>query len=193
MCRGTATEPPDALRVPLDERDVQVSTSLRRLDTCVSSVCAQERLRAAAKNPHGRVLVGRDGSPAQRRAGPGGFPPSPDLYVYVSPTGRDAGSGTAAHPFKTLDHARDYVRDVKEKAKGDIHVRLMSGTYQLSRTFALTSRDSGRDGHRIVYEAAPGAHPVISGGKQITGWTPADSAGRSTRPRSAPSTPVSSM
>ncbi|UXX92253.1 hypothetical protein N7U49_07585 [Streptomyces sp. AD2-2] len=104
--------------------------------------------------------------------------PSPDLYVYVSPTGRDAGSGTAAHPFKTLDHARDYVRDVKEKAKGDIHVRLMSGTYQLSRTFALTSRDSGRDGHRIVYEAAPGAHPVISGGKQITGWTPADSAGK---------------
>lgn len=105
-------------------------------------------------------------------------PPSPDLNVYVSPTGRDTGSGTAAHPFKTLDHARDYVRDVKQKAKGDIHVRLMSGTYQLSRTFALTSRDSGRDGHRIVYEAAPGAHPVISGGKQVTGWTPADPAGK---------------
>lgn len=105
-------------------------------------------------------------------------PRSPDLDVYVSPTGRDVGSGTAAHPFKTLDHARDYVRDVKQKAKGDIHVRLMSGTYQLSRTFALTARDSGRDGHRIFYEAAPGAHPVISGGKQVTGWTPADSAGK---------------
>lgn len=104
--------------------------------------------------------------------------PSPDLDVYVSPTGRDSGSGTAAHPFKTLDHARDHVRDVKQKAKGDIHVRLMSGTYQLSRTFALTSRDSGRDGHRIVYEAAPGAHPVISGGRQVTGWTPADSSGK---------------
>ena len=76
-------------------------------------------------------------------------PPPPDLNVYVSPTGRDVGSGTAAHPFKSLDHARDYVRDVKQKAKGDIHVRLMSGTYQLSRTFALTAQDSGPDGHRI--------------------------------------------
>ena len=35
-------------------------------------------------------------------------PPSPDLYVHVSPSGRDVGSGTAAHPFRTLDHARDY-------------------------------------------------------------------------------------
>ncbi|MFE5083155.1 discoidin domain-containing protein [Streptomyces mirabilis] len=105
-------------------------------------------------------------------------PPPPDLNVYVSPTGRDVGSGSAAHPFRTLDHARDYVRDVKQKAKGDIHVRLMSGTYQLSRTFALTARDSGRDGHEIVYEAAPGAQPVISGGERITGWVPADGAGR---------------
>ena len=67
-----------------------------------------------------------------------------DLDVYVSPTGRDAGSGTAAHPFKTLEHARDYVRDVKKKVHGDVHVRLMSGTYQLSRTFALTAQDSGQ-------------------------------------------------
>lgn len=163
--------------VPVDDRDSQASTSLRRLDTCVSSVCAQGRLRAAAKKFHGRLLRGRGGSPAERRAAQAA-PPPPDLNVYVSPTGRDAGSGSAAHPFKTLDHARDYVRDVKQKAKGDIHVRLMSGTYRLSRTFALTARDSGRDGHRIVYEAAPGAHPVISGGERITGWVPADGAGR---------------
>lgn len=69
------------------------------------------------------------------------------------------GSGSAAHPFKTLDHARDYVREVKQKAKGDIHVRLLSGTYQLSRTFALTARDSGTNGHRIFYEAAPARTP----------------------------------
>ncbi|MFJ9212189.1 discoidin domain-containing protein [Streptomyces sp. NPDC102264] len=98
------------------------------------------------------------------------------LDVYVSPTGRDAGSGTVAHPFKTLEHARDYVREAKKKVRGDVHVRLMAGTHQLSRTFSLTARDSGSDGQRVVYEAAPGAHPVISGGKRITGWTPADPA-----------------
>lgn len=100
------------------------------------------------------------------------------LNVYVSPTGRNSGSGTSAHPFKTLEYARDYVREAKKKVSGDVHVLLKSGTYQLSRTFSLTAQDSGKDGSRIIYEAAPGANPVISGGKQITGWTPADSTGK---------------
>ncbi|MEV6174697.1 discoidin domain-containing protein [Streptomyces sp. NPDC051954] len=100
------------------------------------------------------------------------------LNVYVSPTGKNAGSGTAAHPFKTLEYARDYVREAKKKVGGDVHVLLKSGTYQLSRTFSLTAQDSGKDGSRIIYEAAPGAKPMISGGKQITGWTPADSTGK---------------
>ncbi|MFF2433341.1 discoidin domain-containing protein [Streptomyces sp. NPDC058107] len=104
--------------------------------------------------------------------------PASGLDVYVSPTGRDAGSGTARHPFKTLEHARDYVRDVKGKVHGDVRVRLMSGTYQLSHTFALTAQDSRSNGHRVIYEAAPGAQPVISGGKRVTGWTPADSTGK---------------
>ncbi|MEU3188230.1 discoidin domain-containing protein [Streptomyces sp. NPDC006923] len=103
---------------------------------------------------------------------------APGLDVYVSPSGRDSGSGTAARPFKTLEHARDYVREAGKRVRGDVRVRLMSGTYQLSRTFSLTAQDSGRDGHQVVYEAAPGAHPVISGGRQITGWTPADASGR---------------
>ncbi|MFJ6729205.1 discoidin domain-containing protein [Streptomyces sp. NPDC091281] len=96
------------------------------------------------------------------------------LDVYVSPTGKDSGRGTAAHPFRTLEHARDYVRGAKDKVRGDTRVRLLSGTYRLSRTFALTARDSGRAGQRISYEAAPGAHPVLSGGRQVTGWTAAD-------------------
>ncbi|MGW3415285.1 discoidin domain-containing protein [Streptomyces sp. NPDC000888] len=100
------------------------------------------------------------------------------LNVYVSPTGRNSGSGTSAHPFKTLEYARDYVREAKKKVSGDVHVLLKSGTYQLSRTFSLTAQDSGKDGSRIIYEAAPGANPVISGGKQISGWTPADATGK---------------
>ncbi|SCF61496.1 Right handed beta helix region [Streptomyces sp. MnatMP-M17] len=105
-------------------------------------------------------------------------PRASGLDVYVSPSGRDSGSGTAAHPFKTLEHARDYVREAKKRVRGDVHVRLMSGTYQIGRTFSLSAQDSGKDGQRIVYEAAPGAQPVISGGKRITGWTPADASGK---------------
>ncbi|MFE4545847.1 discoidin domain-containing protein [Streptomyces sp. NPDC056785] len=110
--------------------------------------------------------------PAQAAASAAG------LTVYVSPGGQDTGRGTASHPFMTLEHARDYVRDAKSRAGGDIHVRLLTGTYRLSRTFTLTAQDSGRNGQKIVYEAAPGARPVISGGRQVTGWTKADADGK---------------
>ncbi|MGW1216687.1 hypothetical protein ACWD5F_44345, partial [Streptomyces sp. NPDC002499] len=50
-------------------------------------------------------------APAQAAARPSG------LTVYVSPTGKDTGKGTADHPFKTLEHARDYVRDAKSKVR----------------------------------------------------------------------------
>ncbi|CAM5640555.1 hypothetical protein [Streptomyces canarius] len=43
-----------------------------------------------------------------------------------------------------------------------------------SPTPSPTPRDSGTNGHRVVDEAAPGAHPVISGGSQVTGWAPVD-------------------
>jgi chitodextrinase len=101
----------------------------------------------------------------------------PVLNVYVSPTqGYDTGAGTASHPFKTLEEARDYVRTINRDMQRDIHVELQNGTYTLTDTFKLTSADSGTNGHRIVYEAAPGAHPVFSGGTSVTGWTLADPA-----------------
>ncbi|WP_341830043.1 discoidin domain-containing protein [Streptomyces liangshanensis] len=99
------------------------------------------------------------------------------LKIYVSPNkGRDAGSGTASHPYKTLTHARDQVRELNDRMKRDIDVVLLDGTYQLTDTFTLTSADSGTNGHTITYEAAPGAHPVFSGGTSVTGWTVADAA-----------------
>jgi chitodextrinase len=95
----------------------------------------------------------------------------PPLTVYVSPTGSDHGDGSPANPLRTLDEARDFVRLNNKNMQRDIHVDLLDGTYALTSTFQLTGADSGTNGHRIVYEAAPGAHPVISGGTQVTGWT----------------------
>ncbi|MFF4750385.1 discoidin domain-containing protein [Streptomyces sp. NPDC002514] len=101
----------------------------------------------------------------------------PPLKLYVSPDhGRDNGPGSAKQPFRTLEHARDHVRGINRDMHRDIHVELLSGTYRLTGTFTLTARDSGTNGHRIVYEAAPGARPVVSGGEQVTGWTPLDAS-----------------
>jgi hypothetical protein len=94
--------------------------------------------------------------------------------VYVSPAGRDSNPGTRSAPFKTLDRARDQVRTISRSARGDIDVVLADGTFQLASTFVLTSADSAAYGHRITYRAAPGAHPVISGGSPVTGWAVSD-------------------
>jgi hypothetical protein len=98
----------------------------------------------------------------------------PPLRIYVSPTAGPIGIGTLAHPLKTLEQARDAVRLVNLLAPRDIDVELLGGTYTLSSTLTLTSRDSGRNGHTVTWEAAPGAHPVVSGGKIVSGWTLAD-------------------
>src|SRR5438876_2366363 len=95
---------------------------------------------------------------------------------YVSPTGSDSNSGTSiSAPFATLDHARQVVETVNGNMTGDIVVYLLGGTYTLNSTIAFTSSDSGTNGHQVIYEAYPGQTPVLSGGRQITGWTLHDS------------------
>jgi hypothetical protein len=91
---------------------------------------------------------------------------------YISPTGSDSNSGTSiSSPFATIDRARRVVETVNRNMTGNIVVYLLGGTYALRSTIAFTSRDSGLNGHQILYEAYPGQKPVLSGGTQVKGWT----------------------
>lgn len=94
---------------------------------------------------------------------------------YVSPSGDDSNTGTAAFPFKTLTKARDAVRTEKAGGMtGDIIVELADGVYPLISSFSLTDLDSGQnDNARVIYQAETGATPIISGGELVTGWVPA--------------------
>ncbi|WP_433173324.1 fibronectin type III domain-containing protein [Actinoallomurus sp. CA-150999] len=88
--------------------------------------------------------------------------------VYVSPAGSDHAPGTAVRPVRTLEHARDLVRS--RHLAGDLTVHVASGVQRLYRPLELDARDSGRDGHRIIWQGSPGT--VISGGRRVTGWRP---------------------
>jgi hypothetical protein len=95
--------------------------------------------------------------------------------LYVSPTGSDSNSGTSADsPLKTLERAKDVVRGIDQSTSGEIRVNLAGGVYRLSAPLSLTAQDSGTNGHQVVWAAAPGARPVISGGVKVTGWTRTD-------------------
>ena len=97
--------------------------------------------------------------------------------LHVSPSGSDKNPGTMAEPFKTIQRARDEVRKVNKKMTGNVEVILHDGTYKLSETVVFDHRDGGTGGHNVVYKAAAGATPVLSGGRVITGWK-ADAKGR---------------
>ncbi len=96
---------------------------------------------------------------------------------HVSPFGSDKNPGTEPEPFQTIQRARDEVRKVNQRMTGDIEVILHDGTYQLGETLCFDYRDGGTGGHNVVYKAAEGAAPVVSGGRAITGWK-ADTDGR---------------
>ena len=112
--------------------------------------------------------------------------------LYVSPNGSDKWSGKLAAPSKTrtdgplatLEGARDAIRRMKAEQGGlkrSVSVYLRKGTYYLARPFELTFEDAGTRQCPITYEAyrTPKGveRVVISGGKPITGFAPAEVSG----------------
>lgn len=91
---------------------------------------------------------------------------------YVDPVnGKDTNDGASTgSAFLTIKKAQDAVRLLASNMTGDIIVYLMDGTYSLDETLVFNSQDSGTNGYYITYKAYAGAKPVISGGKEITGW-----------------------
>jgi hypothetical protein len=97
---------------------------------------------------------------------------------YVSPTGSDAAQGNVDHPFRTLQRARDAVREAGRWAREtdgtlrrDLIVEIAGGTYELGEPLTFDARDSGSEQHPVVWKAASSDPVVVSGGKRITGWT----------------------
>jgi hypothetical protein len=95
--------------------------------------------------------------------------------LWVSPAGDDSSPGTEEQPLRTIERARDVVRTLNGNMSDDITV-FVSGTYRLAQPLVFGPQDSGTNGFSVVYTAAPGEHPVLSGGLAVTGWTLADSA-----------------
>jgi parallel beta-helix repeat protein len=70
-------------------------------------------------------------------------------------------------PIKNLLEARDAARLQRNSGKkGPIVITVRGGTYYLAETLVLGPEDSD-----TIWEAPHGEHPVISGGRVISGWT----------------------
>lgn len=98
-----------------------------------------------------------------------------ELVVHVAPTGDDAADGSQTKPVGSLIGARDAVRRVR--AGGDtrpVRVVVADGNYRFAEPLVLLPGDGGTPDAPVCYEAAPGARPVFSGGRVITGFQPAE-------------------
>lgn len=90
---------------------------------------------------------------------------------FVSPDGDDDANGRSArHPLRTLEGARDAIRELKAHRglpRRGVVVYLREGTYPRSEAFLLDEQDSGAAGAPITYRSYPGERAVLSGGTEL--------------------------
>lgn len=109
--------------------------------------------------------------------------PGHAVTLHVAPDGSDAWSGQLERPneggtdgpLASLRGARDAVRALRQgKEAGPVTVRFADGVYTMAEAVVFAPEDSGSAEGPVVYEAAPGADPVLSGGVRITGFSERD-------------------
>ena len=90
--------------------------------------------------------------------------------LHVSSTGDDSNPGTPEKPLATMERARDVIRLLNQTMVGDIQVVLHSGVYPITQPIQFGEIDSGMNGHQVIYRAAEGEQPILSGGINVTNW-----------------------
>ncbi|NOZ20194.1 MAG: hypothetical protein GXP25_03805 [Planctomycetes bacterium] len=95
---------------------------------------------------------------------------------FVAPDGSDAWSGRLAvpnadktdGPFATIEGARDAIRKLPKTKPVTVLIR--GGVYRLDKPILFAPQDSGTAAAPVTYAAYPGEKPILSGGREITGW-----------------------
>lgn len=103
------------------------------------------------------------------------LPGNAKTEIFVAPGGNDAGPGTREAPLASPAAAQKAVRRlVAAGLKEDVTVILRGGVYRLGQSLVFGPEDSGTEEFAVVYSAATGEKPVLSGGRAITGWKRGD-------------------
>ncbi len=110
------------------------------------------------------MIAAAGGALAQDRPVPGAAP----VTFHVSPTGDDASDGSEGRPFRSLKRAQTAVRTTG--GAGPVTIELTDGTWRLTEPLTFAAADGGRERRVVTWRAAPGAHPIISGGVPVSGW-----------------------
>jgi len=97
--------------------------------------------------------------------------------VFVAVDGSESADGSQARPVASLRRALDLVRELRAAASDrdtPVVIEVGAGRHELAETLLVTPDDSGTERSPTIVRAAAGARPVISGGRVIHAWEPAD-------------------
>ncbi|MCK5572898.1 MAG: hypothetical protein KAJ12_09065, partial [Bacteroidetes bacterium] len=89
---------------------------------------------------------------------------------FISLSGSNQNPGTREEPFRTLEGAREAIRQLRFEGADPLDgvtVWVMGGTYQLNKTIELRPEDGGIEDAPIIYSAVEGEEVRISGGREI--------------------------
>jgi hypothetical protein len=87
------------------------------------------------------------------------------VNIHVSPRGNDANRGTTDQPVASLAAAQKLERQAARHEP--VNVILHRGTYYLPETVIFNPEDSGKSNAPVIWQAAEGESPVISGGERL--------------------------
>jgi len=91
--------------------------------------------------------------------------------VYVALTGDDSNDGSSKSPVQTIRRAQAIVRQmIADGLRGDVEVRIAEGVYELKQTLEFGLKDSPPGKLQVIYQAAPDARVVVSGGFKLDNW-----------------------
>jgi hypothetical protein len=94
------------------------------------------------------------------------------VTYYAAPNG--SGTACSASAPCSITQAQASVRSrLTSTLDADLHVELDGGVYRLAQPLQFTANDSGRDGHKVIWQAQSLADPpVLTGAIRVTGWDP---------------------
>ncbi len=95
----------------------------------------------------------------------------PAKEYFVAVDGNDNNQGTEKQPFKTIEKARDAIRDnlaiISHIPVGGFAVTILPGEYNITNTIIFDNKDNGTIESPIIYRAKKNGTVVLYGGKRL--------------------------
>lgn len=91
--------------------------------------------------------------------------------LHVAAAGSDQQAGSADAPFASLQRAVDEAARLCQRGQqGEVRIVLHEGVYSLREPLLIGPKHVPKGDGKLIFTAAPGAAPVISGGRALQGW-----------------------